>query len=98
MKLKEQWVTETMNSIEGIHRAEGSPVDFSRIIGPFQVPSKRTVLPGNRLIWQIAAGLAFLVTLNIFSLVVYSRSTAAPQTTENIIVSEYFSYLDTIKY
>jgi len=98
MKSKEQWITETMGSLEGIHRADSDPLIFSRIADSSRFPSKRTALPGNRLIWQIAAGLAFLVTLNIFSLVVYSRSTAAPQTTENIIVAEYFSYLDTIKY
>ncbi len=98
MNSKKQWIRETMESLDGIHRAESDPLVFHKVTDQFRNPLKITPAREHRQLWQIAAGLALLVTLNVFSLVFYTRFTAASQNTEKIIASEYLSYLDTIQF
>jgi hypothetical protein len=97
METKEQWITTTMESLEGISPAEGDPLLHERVMPELRKPHSRIIPYNPRIAWQIAAGLALLISINIFSIVTYNKSHKVSQTDTNPIASEYFSYIETIK-
>jgi len=94
MNTKEEWIAETMKSLDGIQRAKSTPVLHEQLNRILTASDGRIVLLQSRLLLKIAAGLALLIALNIISLSYYSRSTRTE--TANPLVSEYFSYIKTI--
>ena len=97
MKTKEQWINETMESLEGISRAECDPRLYDRVMQALGNSRPGTIPFNPRLVWKIAAGLALLISVNILSIVHYSRTHESGQTQINTLASEYFSYINTIK-
>ena len=48
------------------------------------------------LLWKFAAVLLLLISLNVFTMVYFNKSSANSVKSTNPVVSEYFSYMDTI--
>jgi hypothetical protein len=95
MQTKEQWISETMGSLDGLTPAESDPLLFDQISAKISTSAGKTVLPGSRMILRIAAGLVLLITLNILSLIYYTHS-ARSASDKNPLVNEYFSYIKTM--
>ena len=98
MKIKEQWISETMESLDGIQPATGDPFIHDKIMRRLANSRDKHITLQPGILWQIAAGLALLITLNICSVVIYSKSTTTDQTQVKTLANEYFSYIDTIKF
>lgn len=96
MKTKEHWINETMMSLDGIKSAKSDPFIHEKVMERLNNDSQPIALP-PRLFWQIAAGLALLISLNIFSLISYTRTSTTDQTPVKTLATEYFSYMETIK-
>ena len=97
MKTKEQWINETMESLEGISRAGSDPRLYDRVIQAIGNSRPGTIPFNPRVVWRIAAGLALLISINIFSIVHYNKTHEASETQINTLATEYFSYINTIK-
>ena len=97
MKTKEQWIDDTMESMEGITRAAGNPLLYDKVMSRLTNPRSGVISFTPRILWQIAAGIALLISINIFSVVYFSKSSVASKTQINKLASEYFSYIETIK-
>ena len=98
MKTKEQWIDETMESLDGVTGARADLPLFGKIEQridryPFQSSSN-----GTRLFLKVAAGLAILVTINVFTALNYSKNSGLSQTTTNPLANEYFTYIETINF
>jgi hypothetical protein len=98
METKEQRIRKTMESLEGISPAEGDPFLYERVMSELRKPRSLMISYNPRIVWQIAAGLALLISINIISIVTFNKSHKVSQTGTNPIASEYFSYIETIKF
>jgi hypothetical protein len=98
MKPKAQWISETMDSLEGIRRAGSDPLTYEKVMQRVQLPGKKTLYLQSGFVWRIAAGLTLLIGLNVLSLIYYSRSSKTAENHTKSLASEYFSYIDTLKF
>lgn len=90
---KENWVEQTMNSVEGKNVLPLSEALRNRLESiPTEVVVLNQTIP-MRAVWLAAACLALLITVNIVSVRQIKNKT---QQTDTTIYSEYFSYLDEI--
>lgn len=97
MKTKEDWVAATMESLDGIHSAEGDPLLFGKIMGKLQKKGPKVLFISPSLLLKMAAGLALLISVNVVTLFVYSRTaTSGKEISGNPLASEYFTYIKTI--
>ena len=97
MKTKEKWINETMESLDGIKSAMSDPFIHEKVMERLNQDNTSPIALPPRLFWQIAAGLALLISLNIFSLLSYTTSSTTDQTPVKTLATEYFSYMETIK-
>lgn len=104
MKTKEQWIGETMDSLDGMQRATSDPMLHEKVTTRLgqSVRSSRpgqsdqsAIFPAVNLLLKIAAGLALLISVNVISVVVYSRAVAA-ENNLNPVAAGYFSYIKTV--
>ena len=97
MKTKEQWIEETLGSLDGIRRAE-SPEGFQKLVmaGLKEIPLKR-ILFTTANIWKVAAGLALLISMNIVSIHYYTKTGEVHTNPVETIATDYFTYIETIK-
>ncbi len=94
MKTKKEWVDKAMESLNGAGRAELNPFVRERILQGLSEPvtEQATVKPG--LVWKIAAVILLLISLNVFTIVYYNRSSGSSSNPARSVASEYFSYID----
>jgi len=94
MKTKEEWVDRAMVSLDGAGRAEINPFVRERILQGFSWPVKEQVNLKPGLVWKIAAVILLLISLNVFTMVYYHKSSAGSNNPVKSVASEYFSYID----
>jgi hypothetical protein len=82
----------TLSSLDGMQRAPMSSLLYERILKSIDTAEARIISLTPLQRWSIAAGLALLVVLNIYSLQKNTRS--ANRSSANPFAQEYFSYLD----
>jgi hypothetical protein len=98
MKTKETWIGETMNSLVGIERAGADPGLFLKVQAKLNQPVTRMVMFRRQVPWALAAGVAILIALNIFGILVYHQSRDSSGQIPAAIVTDYLSYLGPIKF
>jgi hypothetical protein len=94
MKTKEKWIDETMEAFDGITRAEGDPFIHEKVMQRIHQNPPEIMRIQPALIWKIAAGIAVLVSINLFTLFHRNPSSVKDQTAVKTMASEYFSYID----
>ena len=105
---KEQWIAETLASLDGIQRAE-VPVDLAekalrRLAGAR--PGERRVSPADwadarwnvlpRAAWAMAACAVFLLAINVFFCLQFGRSSHSAQNQRTAFTQEYFGLTPTL--
>lgn len=99
MKTTEYCIRETVNSLDGIQRAECDSLLYEKVLLRIhQQKTKRVYLkPG--FLWKIAAMVTLLIGLNVYTLLQYNKTGKSNTiTTASTIAEEYFSYIQTIKF
>ena len=97
MNTKETWIDETLNSLDGIHRAPGPPDLLKKIQARLDHTENKRSSRQLAFYWRVAAGLALLIALNIVVTLYYHHTPASPMETPSAVASDYFSYLSPIK-
>ncbi len=97
MKAKEQWIEETMGSLDGIRGAKASSALVSDLESMTAMPGigSGTLRPSRY--WSAAAALALLLAMNILVFTNYHRSSGQPKGPTEILADDYLSYLGPIK-
>jgi hypothetical protein len=97
MKTKEEWIGQTMESLDGIGRADYDPSLFERLM---EVPASREPVIRRfspPMLWKAAALILLLITLNILTLFFFNGNEKQETGTADSVASEYFSYINTVK-
>ena len=94
MKTKEEWVDKAMGSLDGAGSAELNPFIREMILRGFAEPVKEQSALKPGLAWKIAAIILLLISLNVFTIVYYHKSSAGSNNPVKSVASEYFSYID----
>lgn len=92
MNTEDTNIENTMNSLNGIKRPVASPLLVDRIMKSVESVEAKIVNMSPMQRWSIAAGIALLITLNVFSAKQYSTTSKGNGT--NAFEKEYFSYLN----
>jgi hypothetical protein len=98
MNAKEQFIKEVMESIDSIKRAEVSPLLNEKLNRNWKFEIGNSIaFIRPQLILKVAASIALLITINIFSWVNYSKSTGTSGQDIKTFAKEYFSYFNDTK-
>ncbi|MFZ4523476.1 MAG: hypothetical protein ACOYNC_17365 [Bacteroidales bacterium] len=98
MDHKEIWINQTLNSFEGIKRAKAAPDLYMLVAKAVSYPQQQKGKIRTSYYWSVAAGIAILITLNIFGMIYYNsrQQINAPEVTVSV-ATDYLSYLEPIK-
>lgn len=98
MKTKETWIDETLTALDGINRAT-APHDLLLKIQAKAAPViRKTVVLHRPFYWSVAAGIAVLITLNIFGVLNYHQTQNITGEVPAAVANDYLSYLSPIKF
>ena len=97
MNPKERWLDQTLNSLEGINRAKSASGLYTKVALETLRPAQKKVPLRTPFYWTVAAGIAVLVTMNIFGVIYYNSppQNTLPEITTSV-ASDYLSYLGPI--
>lgn len=96
MNTKEKWISETMESLNSIHRAKANAMLHAHVMREIKKGSAKIIALTPTTLLKVAACAALLVGLNVFSILHYTSSYRNQKNTTNPIVSEYFNYSNSI--
>jgi hypothetical protein len=90
MNATENWIEETLNSLDGIQRVEVPLSLNNALLNHFR--KKEIVMTATQK-WMIAASILVLLTVNLITIAQYSKSSKnyASANNKNIVYKEYFS-------
>lgn len=91
MEPKENNINETLESLEGISRAQANPYLFQKVMNRMENMGKQVVTPVT-IRWALAT-LALLVGINVFS-ILHNHKTSSSYKGTKAFQSEYFSYIN----
>jgi hypothetical protein len=91
MEPKEQWIEETLNSLDGMKHVTASEALKNRLKSiPITIsPGIRVMVP-KQSIWLAAASIALIIGINIVAIYTTQQQTADAETVE----ADYFTYLN----
>ncbi len=93
MEPTESKVKETMESIDGMSRANANPFLYDKIMHRMQA-AKQTRILRPAAIGLAMAFIVLLIGLNLITLVHYNKTSATQVDGTSLVKSEYFSYLN----
>jgi len=96
MNLKENWIQETLNSVDNIKRIEVSS-QLAERLSNVSFPEGKIIAMLPFVKWIAAACIVLLAGINLVSITQYNKTITTNQTVSNPVYSEYFSYLNTLK-
>jgi hypothetical protein len=94
MTAKDQWIKETMESIEGIQPANANPFLFEKVLNRLQRPAKSISF---QLAWKAAAIIILLAVINFFTCIRYAEK-GKSTFSNNPFSYEYFNYMNNLQF
>ena len=83
-----------MESLDGAGRAVLNPFIKEKILSGLAEPVQKQDTLKFSLSWKIAAVILLLISLNVFIMVNYGRSSGNTGSTARSVAMEYFSFID----
>lgn len=94
MEAKEKWINDTLESLQGVRRAEANPFLSEKVLQRLQNKQPVIIVYPLRIAWRIAASVVLLAGINFYTCLHYQRSTFnSKQVNVNSLGMEYFSYM-----
>jgi len=87
-------VERTLESLEGVQRATAGDLLYEKVMLRLENKEARVISIAPRLAWSAAAGLALLITLNVFVWLRSNQPAGTQAEQKNPLAQEYFSYLN----
>jgi hypothetical protein len=97
MKTKDEWIDQTLESLDGIGRAECDPGLYDRLTERMNSPEPAIRWFSPSLAWKAAALILLLTALNIFTMFLFNGHEKKETGTADAVASEYFSYIYPVK-
>jgi hypothetical protein len=95
MKAKEDWIKQTLGSVEDIQRAKPSSYFEEKLFENFTSAGKdKIILISQMTKWAAAASIVVLIGVNILSISEFNE-TSVTKTETNPVYTEYFSGFNT---
>lgn len=89
---QQQWTESVLRSLDGMERAKMPASLRERLMNALPEARKRTIILSRPAMWAMAAGLALLIGLNVYSLVRHESSAATAISVQvNPVANEYFT-------
>lgn len=93
MKTKEDWISETMASLDGIQRAESDPMLMDKVL--IRMNEKPGIVSFfTPEILRIAAMILLLISFNVFTFIYFAGKSDMSDSAVKSVATEYFSYID----
>ena len=95
---KEQWVEETLKSLDGAARAQAPEGLLENALHRAAMGKARIVRMAPVQVWSAAACVLVLVVANLFACIDYSRFTRQNQASSESFAKAYFGNADTVPF
>lgn len=92
MKRKEQWINQTLDSLDGIEVVSCPEGISDRILLKMNQPEQKNITLKPSLVWRVAATVLILITLNIVT-GLFNRQEVNESGNAGVTNSVYLSYL-----
>jgi hypothetical protein len=92
MDTKEKRIEETLQSIDGLGRANANPFLFQKVMNRMGAAESKTPRPAV-ISWSVALAV-ILIALNMVSLLHYTKEEKKTEASETTFAQDYFSYLN----
>jgi thiosulfate reductase cytochrome b subunit len=96
MNTKGTWIDDTMNSLNMIMHAQADSDLFLKVQARLRHPESKTRALRKIYYWPVAAGIAALISLNIFTAFHYNHSQKQSHEIPDAVATDYLSYLRSI--
>jgi hypothetical protein len=93
MEPKEDFIKETLESIDGIDRAGANLFLYDKIINRMQRVGEGRIMQPAIMRWAMVLGIA-LICLNVLSVLQYNKNSHSSGKNESAFANEYFSYIN----
>lgn len=95
---KEKWIDDTLESLDGIRRADAPPGLFEKAMQGLSRGKARVVSMTRAQLWSAAACGLLLVVANLFMCIQFARSNPRGQSQQESFVREYFVFSEPLQY
>src|SRR5581483_737529 len=94
MNTKEQWIEQTLASLDNVNFAQASSVLKQKAIS--KLKGGKTINIPPKIVWRAAACIALLIGINLFSISHFNKSASGTVASNHsgVFATEYFSYID----
>jgi hypothetical protein len=96
METKENWINKTLESLNGVNRAESDPLLFEKALQRIQHGNPTIISIRSSMIWRVAALILVLISFNVFTMVYFTKASGISQNNVKSVAYEYFYYIDSI--
>lgn len=96
MNQKENWIQETLNSVDCIKRADANEDLYDKVMQRSQKREAKIMSIKPQLVWRVAASITLLIGLNVFTLLSQHSQKENKNGESNTFATEYFSYINQI--
>ena len=96
MKTKEEWISETMESLEGIQPAAGDPILAEKVMNRIRLGRPVAFSFRAPVVLKAAALILLLISFNLITFIYSAGGTDISENSVKSIATEYFSYIDSL--
>jgi hypothetical protein len=96
METKENWINNTLESLDGVNRAESDPLLFDKALQRIQRGTPTIISIRSRMFWRVAALILVLISFNVITMVYFAKTSGNNRINVKSVANEYFSYIDSI--
>ena len=96
MKTKEEWISETMESLDDIQPADGDPILAEKVMNRIRLQEPVVFSFRAPVVLRAAAAIVLLISFNLITFIYFAGGKDAPENNVKSIASEYFSYIDSL--
>lgn len=96
MEAKEKWISETIESIDSIQKAEANHFLYDKVIHRLNSQSLETNFIKPKAIYRLAACIVLFIGFNVFTILHFNSSVVTSQNNSSVFANEYFSFINNI--
>ena len=96
MNTKEEWISETMESLEDIQPAASDPILAEKVMNRILHQKPVVISLHTPMVLRAAALILLLISFNLITFIYFAKETDTSENNVRSIATEYFSYIDSL--